>query len=383
MILGLNMDLSFLDKSSGVTPLLVRLYDCHKTYGLKSQDNPQSQTELTKIVGDLLSINLSPREAELIADVLIALLRQAEKDLRHAMAERLSVLDNVPLRVVLQVVNDEIDIAGPMLRHSPVLGDMDLAYIIKSKSPEYWRAIAARQSLSTYVVDMLADTEDFDTALTLVENESIALTEHAVSILADLARNHSDLATPLIRRDEVTNEIASRMYQYVGQQLKQQIVEKYKINTSAMLDTIDEVVLEFVDAGAQEYIPSHNLIQAAERFKAKGLLTINMMTETLKRGQIQAFVAQFSQFTGLSPATIADILIQPSGQGLAVACKAFEISKSDFTSMYLLTNRIRNNGKMVDMKDMSRALHYYDAIKAELAKSILKNTNSGLSELND
>ena len=374
------MDLSFLDKSSGITPLLVRLYDCHKTYGLNTQDNPQARTELTQIIGELMNVQLSARESELIADVLIALLRQAEKDLRHAMAERLSVIDTVPLRVILQIVNDEIDIAAPVLRHSPVLGDIDLAYIIKSKTPEYWRAIAARHSLSNYVVDMLADTQDYDTAITLVENEGITLTEHAVCILADLARNHHDLAAPLIRRDEITDDIAARMYQYVGNQLKQEIIQKYNIKTSAMLDTIDEVVLEFVEAGTREHIPPHSAVQTAEQFKMRGLLTMNLMLDTLKRGQIPTFVAQFAGYTGLSTATVADILTQPSGQGLAVACKAFEIAKTDFTSIYLLTNRIRNDGKMVDMKDMSRALHYYDAIKPDLAQQILKNSKTDLPQ---
>lgn len=374
MFLGHSMDLSFLDKSSGVTPLLVKLYDSHKTYGASKDKNPNAHTELTKAVTDLLSIDLSTREAELIADVLIALIRQAETDLRKALAERLSVLDNVPLRVVLQVANDEIDVAASVLRNSPVLGDMDLVYIIKSKSAEYWRAIAARQSLSGHVVDILADTEDFETALTLVENESITLTEHAVSVLSDLARDHGDLATPLLRRDEVTDEIAARMYQYVGKHLKQYIVEKFKVNTAVMLDTIDEVVLEFVESAAHEYIPAHQQLRAADRFKEKGILTVGLMVNTLKRGQVQAFVAQFSKYTGLSPATVADILIQPSGQGLAVACKAFEISKPDFTSIYLLTNRARNNGKMVDLKDMSRAMNYYDSIKTDMALSIMKNS---------
>src|SRR5262245_34641947 len=130
------MDLSFLDKSSGVTPILVRLYDSHKLYGLAKDKKPMARAELTSAVSDLLDMDLSPRESELIADVLIALMRQAEKDLRLALAERLSVSDKAPLRLILQISNDDIDIAAPVLRNSNVLGDLDLIYIIKSKSAE-------------------------------------------------------------------------------------------------------------------------------------------------------------------------------------------------------------------------------------------------------
>ena len=103
------MDLSFLDKSSSVTPLLVRLYDSHKLYSLAKDKKPLARAELTSAVSELLEMDLSPREGELIADVLIELMRQAEKDLCQALSEKLSVVDNVPLRLILQFSNDTID----------------------------------------------------------------------------------------------------------------------------------------------------------------------------------------------------------------------------------------------------------------------------------
>lgn len=369
------MDLSFLDKSSGVTPLLVRLYDSQKLYGLAKDKKPLARAELTSAVSQLLEMQLSSRETELVADVLIALMRQAESELRQALAERLSIMDNVPLRVVLQISNDSIDVASPMLRNSPVLSDMDLIYIIKSKSTEYWQAIAARQSLSEHLVNLLADTRDFSTAVVLAENEGIKLTETAVSILSELAQGRDELASPLLRRDEVTNEIAVKLYHLAGQQLRQYIIENYKVGTDVLISTVDEVILEFVEAvDAHNFVPTVNMIKTAERFHKKGLLTVSMMLGTLKRGQMQLFTAQLALFTGMAHQTVADILIQPSGQGLAVACRAFEIAKPDFISFYLLTNRVRNQGKMVDMKDIGRAIHYFDSIKTEVAKDIIKNS---------
>lgn len=369
------MDLSFLDKSSGVTPLLVRLYDSQKLYGLAKDKQPLARAELTSAVSQLLEMELSTRESELVADVMIALVRQAETDLRHALAERLSVMDTVPLRVVLHIANDTIDIASPMLRHSPVLSDMDLIYIIKSKGPAYWQAIATRQKLSEQLVNVLADTRDFDTAVALAENESIVLTERALGVLSDLAQGHDELASPLLRRDEVTKDIASKLYQMVGQELKKYIVETFDIDTSVIIGTLDEVVLEFVDSAEHsEHIPSHSTMKSAERFLEKGLLTPQSMIGTLKRGQMQSFIAQFSRFSDLEPQIVLDILMQPTGQGLAVACKAVNVEKQDFTSIYLLTNRIRNPGKMVDVKDLNRAIHYFDHITADMAQNILKNS---------
>ncbi len=374
------MDLSFLDKSSTVTPLLVRLYDSHKLYSLAKDKKPYARVELTGVVSDLLEMDLSMKEGELIADVLIALLRQAEKDLRGALAERLSTMDSVPLRLVLQMANDEIEIAEPILRKSPVLGDLDLIYIVKSKSAEYWRKIAQRNALSEQVVELLADTRDLETAINLVENKGIVLTDYTLSILSDIAQGEETLAAPLLRRDEVTADIAGKLYQFVGQDIKQFILDNYELESQVLLDVIDDVVLDLVDIDEKsELLPTASMEKSADRFAEKGLLTVKLMLSTLKRGQVPAFIAQFAKFSGLDAKTVLEILMQPNGQGLAVACKAFDILKPDFVSIFLLTNGLRNGSSMVDTQDINRAISYYNRVTAEVAKRIMKNSLDGNS----
>lgn len=371
----LKMDLSFLDKSSSVTPLLVRLYDTHKLYGLAKDKKPLARVELTSAVSELFTMEMSSHESELIADVLIELMRQAEIDLREALSERLSIMDNIPLRLVLQMANDEIEVASHVLKKSNVLGDLDLIYIVKSKSTEYWQAIAGRTQLNDQIVNLLADTKDFDTAITLVKNMNLSLTKHAVTVLSDMAQNSEVLARPLLRRDEVSSDIASLLYRFVGEELKHFIRNNYDLDTGSLIDTVDDIVLELQSIDDKsEFTPQQSTLNAANRYKEKGLLTVKLMLGTLRRSQIPSFIAQFSRFSGLSSGTVETILAQPNGQGLAVACKAFDLVKEDFISIFLLTNRVRNNGKMVDLKDMTRAINYYDRIEIDVARGIMKNS---------
>ncbi len=370
------MDLSFLDKSSNVTPLLVRLYDSQKLNGLAKDEKPLARVELTSAVTELLEMELSPRESELIADVLIGLMRQAELDMREALAERLALIDNVPLRLILQLANDEIEVAGPVLSQSPVLGDLDLIYIIKSKGPAYWQAIAKREEMSNQVANLLADTRDLDTAVTLAKNENITLTDHALTVLSDMAQNSDKLAQPLLRRDEVTADMAKALFKYVGEEIKALIKDEYGIEEGSIIDSVDEVIIDLVDASEAVgvFAPTASMLKAADRYKEKGLLTAKLMLGSLRRGQIQAFVSQFSKYTGLCPKTTLEIISQASGQGLAVACKAYDLSKEDFVSIFLLTNRIRNQARMVDLNDMTKAINYYNRIKPDVARGIIKNS---------
>ena len=117
------------------------------------------------------------------------------------------------------------------------------------------------------------------------------------------------------------------------------------------------------------------MLKAADQYKQRALLTEKLMLSALQRGQIDAFVAQFSRFCALEPQVVIDMLKQKNGQGLAVACKALGVDKASFVSMFLLTNRVRNEGAMVDIKDMSRAVEYYNRVEADVAMDIMKNTS--------
>ena len=164
------MDLNYLDKTSKVVPMLVKLHDSHQLYDLARDKKPMAQEELSSAVAELLDMETSERERELIADVLISLMRQAEKDLKMALADKLSRIDHIPLRLALHIANAEIEVASPVLKNSMALGDMDLVYIIHSKPSSYWRMIAQRKVMSDQLISSLVDTKDNATVQCLLEN---------------------------------------------------------------------------------------------------------------------------------------------------------------------------------------------------------------------
>ncbi|MCF8495997.1 MAG: DUF2336 domain-containing protein [Alphaproteobacteria bacterium] len=372
------MSLGILDKSSGITPLLVRLYDSQRLHSLPADKKPQAQAELLSAVGELFALELSHKETELIADVLTDLIRQAELDVRQALSERLAVLDNVPIRIAHQIAYDEISVADVFLSQSPVLDDQDLLYIIKTKSAAYWRAVACRKGLGDDIIDMLADTKNPETALALVENSGITLTPHSLLSLSDMVQQHEFLATPLLSRAEITSDIIVRVYGYVGEEIKRQIREQHPLASAALSETVDEIVAELAGAAEESSsLPTPAMLRAADRYREKGLLTMKLMLGTLRRGQIPSFIAQFSRFTGMSAEVTVGVLGQSSGQGLAVACRAHDILKTDFVSIYLLTHRIRGADKMIDMKDLKRAVDYYTHIRPDVARSILAGSARG------
>ena len=363
-------------KKPEVGQLLVRLYDRNKLYNLSKNPNAQVKEELTNVFADLLDFDLSPSESELITEALIGIVVQAEIDLRAALAERLSTQDDVPLRILLHLANDEIDVAMPILQKSEGLTDTDLTYIVKAKKEEHWRAIAQRTHMTEILINALADTEDLLTAISLSLNTNITMTNYAIDKLANMARISDALAEPFMQRKDVPEHVLSELYQHVGRALKENIRHSFgsAIAQKAGAD-IDQIIFEIHKEENLDFAPTLQMIVQAENMMEKGFLTADIMIDNLRRGQITNFIALFSVYCGLEHETVLGIMRQDSAQGLAVACKAVNISKPEFVNMFLLTHRVRTNGERVIHKsELGKALKYYDTITESMARGILNES---------
>tara|TARA_R110001592_G_scaffold16881_19_gene71801 strand:- start:7636 stop:8790 length:1155 start_codon:yes stop_codon:yes gene_type:complete len=367
------MDTSIVGSTHRPVSIGVQLGEVDKLYYLARDKKPESRAILTHEIGAILEADVTPRESEMVADVLIELLRQAESDLRQALSEKLAVIDKVPLRLVLQLANDEINIARPVLQHSEVLGEFDLMYIIKSRTPEYWQTIAMRKNLSDQVIDVLADTQDFETALALAENTEIMLTQHAMTALSDIARESDVLAMPLLRRSEVPSDLAMALYKYVGEEIKNFISTNYDLDIGTVSSAVDKTVEDFTDWSVpEECMPEAHLMEAAKAAKSRDMLTVQGMLTTLRRGNLCSFVAQLSVFTDVPAEMIVRILMQKNGQGLAIISKAFGFEKQDFVSIFMLTSKFWNQGRMIEPSEIKSAMEYYNKATQELAMEIIK-----------
>jgi uncharacterized protein (DUF2336 family) len=363
-----------LERTPGVAPLLVRLYDTHNLYTLAGEKEcDDARLELSAIMVDLLKINLSDREKELITDVLLGLIKQAEKDLRLALSERLSGMDNVPLRMVLGLANDDIDIADPVLRLSPVLHDLDLAYILQARGVTHGRSIAQRKGLSSDIINMLADTKDFQIAVNLSNNDGVSLTEHAYRIYAEMAKNNETLATPLLGRSDVPLEVAGKLYEFVGEELKNMLRKKYGSAAIVATNAVDDIVLE-VGTGAANAEAAEHLIHMAKNLEYRGELKVSVMISNLRRGQNATFLAEFSVFCKIPADQAKKVVCEKSGKALATVCRGLDVTKGDFVSLYLLTDKFRSGSKkVINHKELSRIMVMFDEIHPDDAKVLLKN----------
>jgi uncharacterized protein (DUF2336 family) len=124
---------------------------------------------------------------------------------RAGLAERLSALGNAPpVLVDMLAREDQISIAGPLLRRSPVLVDATLVEIARSKGQDHLLAISERPILSQAISDVILRRGDRDVVRRVAGNAGVQFSQSGYSSLIRRACGDGMLTLTVGQRDDLT-----------------------------------------------------------------------------------------------------------------------------------------------------------------------------------
>lgn len=315
---------------------------------------------------------LNETENYLVVQIMMSLIHRAELDIREALAERLSVLANVPPEVVIFLANDEISVARPVLKNSSVLNDADLLYIIGRKGADYWQPIAEREKLSAAVAGRLVETGDVATVQSLVANPHVTLTKPVMKKLVRLSLTEEPMQPTLLRRPEMDTELAVDMYVAVTQSLRREIAQRFPLSSTLIEAAMDGLTTELVAEAQQKQKVTSELRTMARRYNERGDITPPLLIKTLRRGQFSFFIALFAEKILLHPETVLRLVSQEGGKNFAAAARAIGMMKSEFASIYLLSHGLRGESRTMSPRELAELLSYFDSIKDTDAQRMRK-----------
>src|ERR1700743_3028765 len=102
--------------------------------------NPHGEASRGEIAAAAASLyrvqgaGLNVRERDLMREILRRLTRDVEMAIRIALAQRLADDANVPHDLILLLVDDSIEVARPLILHSPLLTEEDTLRLVTSAS---------------------------------------------------------------------------------------------------------------------------------------------------------------------------------------------------------------------------------------------------------
>jgi uncharacterized protein (DUF2336 family) len=130
---------------------------------------------------------------------------------RSVLADVLKRMTNLPHDIVLSLARDEAQVARPILRTSPLLGDDDLVEIAREGTRAHRLAIAERDDLSAKVAQALCESRDPPVIKALLANESAALPEPLLHAILDALDDAPGIVDAMTRRALLPASVNTRL----------------------------------------------------------------------------------------------------------------------------------------------------------------------------
>ena len=175
---------------------------------------------------------------EALADIFVALTRKAEREIRQVLAQRLAKVDWVPAALVRMLAADEIDIARPVIAASPLLRDDDLLQLLADCSIEHQIQVALRPDLGAAVARAIVAGADPAVMTALATNRSARIEPAIFADLVERSRQLAALRAPLTRHPSLSEDLALRLYQWVGDALRQAIGDRFSIDPARLNEAL-------------------------------------------------------------------------------------------------------------------------------------------------
>jgi len=360
---------------------IARRFDPNTLQALARQSSTASRSELAQSIAFLFDRPagaLSPEARAMAYDILHAIVRDIEMATRQEIARRLAERPDAPHDLIRFLANDEIEVAFPVLVKSDVLDDADLIEIIRSRTHEHALAISERPALSPSVADALVATDAEDVIVAVLKNQGSELAPATMLRLVEKSRSSRPMREPILMRREMNPELALRMFLWVSTNLREHILRHYKFDAAAVNQLCDQIVAEEIENFAREGIGKHELSKKISvLIKNKGKITPEMLILALREGDVNTFISLFSRMSELKAHTIDRFLFDPTGRGMAIACKACATGKIAFVSLFSLAQKIRAEVDGVIKQRVASAIDFYDALPQKDAMDVMNEWRKG------
>lgn len=314
---------------------------------------------------------LSASEQAMLHDIFRGLLGDVERTLRRELAKEFSHRRDVPKDLVLALANDHHDVAAPILANSPLLEDPELVEVIRHGMREHLLAITTRPQVSETVSAALVEKGNDEVLISLADNPGAAFAEPTLEKLVAKTKTIPGLQEPLLRRNEVTPELARRMYWWASAALRQYILKRYALDPNKLDVSISNTVNRFAPAGAKRQANWSGEMRKAQAFK-DGQLQGAVLVRWLREGEIDDVIAALQSASKLDLRFVRRIVFDQAGESFAILCRALGIGDTHFKELYTLLREPKRQGKATSNVEIAIMLQHFNNITKSMAQRLLQ-----------
>jgi uncharacterized protein (DUF2336 family) len=280
--------------------------------------------------------NFGSDHVDLFDSVLIDLVPHTEIPARADLAERLSVLVNAPRAVVGHLAReDEISIAGPLLRRSPVIDEGALIEIARSKGQGHLLAMSERPKLSPDLTDVILRRGDRDVVRRTAANAGALFSQAGYSAMIKRAAKDGVLTLAVGQREDLPDQLLKELLAGSIDIVRRRLFDVAKPGRQAAIGRAMSQI-----SGGAERVESRRDFASAQRailaLHRAGELNESALLGFAKTHNYEESVAALSAMSGVKIATLDRLMAGDRHDPVLIIAKAVGLEWATARALILL-----------------------------------------------
>lgn len=275
----------------------------------------------------------------LLGEIFMIIAHQAERDIRKALSESLASAEWAPPALIAMLALDEIEIARPVIAASPLLKDQDLLRVLLEATIEHQIEVARRPYISGSVADAIIDRGDPATLTALAGNRTAEVSEDALARLIEHASRIAALRAPLTRHPRLNDALATQLYQWVGQALREAIGERFRVDETRLAVAIDAItrppLAEPRGTGNVAAVVDNEEMERrlVAKLQSSGQLRAGFLIRAVREKRLSLFQHGMTTLGGFTLYQVRAAIVRPSPDALFLMCAAVGIDRAVFPAL--------------------------------------------------
>ncbi|MDP9127392.1 MAG: DUF2336 domain-containing protein [Pseudomonadota bacterium] len=281
---------------------------------LMAERSPLVRAEVAGKLAKELDNNTHLSEAELALahDIVRTMAKDVEVSVRQALSESLRNASRLPHDVALKLANDIESVALPILTHSQVLTDDDLANIVQKGAPSKQEAIAKRAVVSEKLSEALITAASETAVATLMGNTGARISEVSMNKAVDRFGDSTAVKEKIVTRETLPVAVTERLVNLVSENLKDYLVSHHELSpgvaSDIMMGSRERTIIGLSSASSEQ-----DLEKLIAQMHANKRLTASLVLRALCMGDIAFFETSMAVMANV-PLLNARILIHDGGK---------------------------------------------------------------------
>lgn len=311
----------------------------------------------------------SKEQIELFGEVFKILVAAVELKTREMLARRLATDPNMPAALIRTfALDDEIAVAGPVLRQSPALSEADLVVSARSQSQGHLYAIAQRQLLTEAVTDILIRRGEGKVIYAVVRNAGARISDRGFRELVARSDEDSELAVHVGTRGDIPRYLLLKLLEAASAEVCSKIAAAHRQFVEAAQRAATEVV-DRINQDIRDNCAAHARARTKVRRRKYWRELNEVDVQAAARGQDFERAVLALSVLARCPIEVAErAVLNESPGAVQIVAKAAGCSWPTVKALLLM----RTAERRISTTELDRARENYDRLELRTAQRVLQ-----------